>query len=171
MKYKYSTYTIWHVPMGTKFLKISWVSKKAHIIKHENNPKSKPSPKAQYHKVNFWSNDNSLMSQGHSLSWSPLHEVDDFCRIAVILWNSKSYGRKVNLIHHQWKYYLYIEKPRQNHNTEAVNGITHFLEEKQSSLSVLKSKNTWGGAFICDHGRVFFIFLNPFIEVWGLTHI
>ena len=135
-------------------------------------PKVQAIPKGTIPKVNFWSNDNSLMSQGHSLSWSPLHEVDDFCRIAVILWNSKSYGRKVNLIHHQWKYYLYIEKPRQNHNTEAVNGTTHFPKEKHSSLSVLKSKNTWRGALICDHGRVFFImFLNPFIEVWGMTAI
>ena len=171
MEYKYSTHALWHVPMGTIFLKISWVSTKANIIKNENNPKSKPSPKARYPKVNFWSNDNSLMSQGHSLRQSPPREVNEFCRTAVFLWNSKSCRLKVNLIFHQYKHQVYIEKPRQNHNTEAVNGTTHFPKEKHSSLSVLKSKNTWGCAFICDHGRVFFIFLNPFIEVWGLTHI
>lgn len=158
--------------MGTIFLNISWGSIKARIIQNENNPKSKPFPKAQYLKVNFWSNDHSLRSQGHSLSRSSPHEVDDFCRTAVILWNSKSYGLKVNLIHYWCKYYVYIEKPRQNHNTEAVNGITHFPKEKHSSLSVLKSKNTWSEAtLICDHGRVFFVllFFNHFIEVWAMT--
>ena len=32
------------------FLKISWVSTKAYITENENNPKSKPFPKAQYPK-------------------------------------------------------------------------------------------------------------------------
>ena len=63
-------------------------------------PKVQAIPKGTIPKVNFWSNDHSLMSQGHFLSRSPLHEVDDFCRTAVILWNSKPYGLKVNLIHH-----------------------------------------------------------------------
>ena len=158
MEYKYSTHAVWHAPMGTVFLNISSGGIKACITQNEKNPKSKPFPKAQYLKVNFWSNDNSLMSQGHSLSRSSLHEVDDFCRTAVILWNSKSYGLKVNLIHHKCKYYVYIDKARQNHNTEAVNGIMHFPKEKHSSLSVLKSKNTWSEAtLICDHGRVFFL--------------
>lgn len=111
-------------PLCKIFLKISWGSTKAHIIKNENHPKSKPFPKVQYPKVNFWSNDKQLTSQGHSLSVRPPGEVHGFRRIAAILWNSKSYGLKVNLIPCQCKCYTYIEKSRQNNNTEAVNGIT-----------------------------------------------
>ena len=110
---------------------------------------------------------NSWCHRGHSLSRSAPGEVHGFCRIAVILWNSKSYGLKVNLIHHQSKCYIYIEKPRQNNNTEAVNGITHFPMKKHSSPSVLKSKNTWGGALICNHGRVFII-INVKPLYWGM---
>lgn len=48
-------------------------------------------------------------------------------------------------------------KIKPNNNTEAVNGITHFPMQTYPSPSVLKSKNIWGGALICNHVKVFLL--------------